>query len=261
VAFIAFALAAILIGAGVAGARWLVTRAFGIRTSFREMVNTTFDRGRPVLAYARALASIAAIYLACVIVFIPGYTGDTTVIDETSMRVTVRKSGPAAQAGIADGDRIVSVDGEAVTDWDQLKKLVAAHPNETIKVEVDRGGERKTFSVTTDGPKMYVGPYAEKKPVSAGWTLTVAFEAPYKVVSGIVRGVARSFGEKPELTGPVGISREMSAAKEEGMGTFFRLLGALASYQGFVVSLVLLSLAFMMSFAAKRTLPTSGNSS
>jgi hypothetical protein len=38
-------------------------------------------------------------------------------------------------------------------------------------------------------------------------------------------------------------------------------MGALASYQGALISMVLLSLAFFMGFVAKRTLPTSGNSS
>src|SRR5687768_9944197 len=153
-AAIGFALAALVIGAGVALARWLVSRAFGVRGTFRETVNTGAERGRPVLAYARALASIAGMYLGCVLLFIPGFTGGRMVVDEVSMRVTAAKDGPASRAGIETGDRIVAVNGEAVKDWDQLKKLVAAHPNETISVDVERGGEKKTFSVTTEGPKM-----------------------------------------------------------------------------------------------------------
>jgi membrane-associated protease RseP (regulator of RpoE activity) len=265
-ALVGFAIAALFIGAGVAAARWLVSRAFGVRGTFREVVNTGAERGRPALAYARALASIAGIYLACVLLFVPGFgCGGTAVVDDVSMRVTVMKDGPAERAGVVTGDRIVSVNGESVKDWDQLKRLVAAHPDETIAVDVERGPEKekekKTFSVTTVGPKMLVGPFVARKSLSGGEVLASSFRAPYGVVRGIVRGLARSFEEKPELSGPVGIAKEVSSASEEGPGTFFRLMGALASYQGALISMVLLGLAFFMGFVAKRTLPTSGNSS
>lgn len=262
-ALVGFAIAALFIGAGVAAARWLVSRAFGVRGTFRETVNTGAERGRPVLAYARAIGSIAGMYLACVLLFVPGFAGGRVVVDDVSMRVTVAKDGPAARAGIEDGDRIVSVNGEAAKDWDQLKRLVAAHPNETIAVDVERGADKqkKAFSVTTEGPKMKVAPFVEHQSLSAGEVLAASFAGPYEVVRGIVRGLARSFDEKPELSGPVGISREAAAASEQGSGTFFRLVAALASYQASLVALVLLSTAFFMGFVAKRTLPTSGNPS
>lgn len=47
----------------------------------------------------------------------------------------------------------------------------------------------------------------------------------------------------------------------EGAGTFFKLLAALASYQGATIGLALLVVAFFTGFVGKRTLPTSGNSS
>jgi membrane-associated protease RseP (regulator of RpoE activity) len=250
-ALVGFVLAALVIGGGVAVARWLVSRAFGVRGRFREMVDTGAERGRPLLAYARALGSIAGMYLGCVLLFIPGFTGGRMVVDEVSMRVTAAKDGPASRAGIETGDRIVAVNGEAVKDWDQLKKLVAAHPNETISVDVDRGGEKKAFSVTTEGPKMRVAPFIEHQSLSGGEVLSASFAAPYGVVRGIVRGLARSFDQRPELSGPVGISQEVTAASNEGSGTFFRLVGALASYQAALIAMVLLSVAFFMGFVRR----------
>lgn len=261
-ALVGFAIAALFIGAGVAAARWLVTRAFGIRAPFREMVDTNAERGRPALALARAFASIAGMYLGCVLLFVPGFAGGRMKVDETSMRVSVIKDGPASRAGILAGDRIVEVNGEKVVSWDQLKKLVASHPNETLQVDVERGAERRTFSVTADGPKIMIAPFAEHESLSAGEVLAASFTAPYEVARAMVRGVV---SPKPtELSGPVGVSKEVLAASREGPTTFFKVVAALASYQAAFIAVVLLGLAFFMGFAAnaaKRTLPTSGNSS
>jgi hypothetical protein len=151
------------------------------------------------------------------------------------------------------------VNGEKVTDWAQLKRLVGSHPDETISVDVDRGGERKTFSVTTEGSKIKVAPFIEHESLSGGEVLAAAFAAPFDVVRKIVRGFFVQY--EPELVGPVGVSKEVAAASKEGSGTFFRLVGALASYQGAFIAMVLLCMAFFMGFAGKRTLPTSGDSS
>lgn len=264
-AFLGFAFAAILIGLGVASGRWIATRAFGIRGAFREMVNTGEERGRPKLAFARLGAAMIAVYLACVLMFIPAFASGKPGVDEASMRVTVSPSGPAARAGIENGDRIVSVNGETPRDWDHLKKLVGAHPDEVIHVDVERAGEKKSFEVTTVGPKMMVGPFFEVKKLSAGEVLAASFAGPFEVVRGIVRGTVRMFSgsEKPELSGPVGITKEVNAAAQDNTGTFLRLIAGLASYQALFVDFALLIVAVAMSILPKRNsmLPTSGDSS
>lgn len=259
-ALVGFAFAGLLVVAGVIGARWLVSRAFGIQGTFRDRVDTGAERGHPLLAYARALASIAAIYLGCVLLFALGFaSGGRTVIDEKSMRVTVM-DGPAYRAGMETGDRIVSVDDETIADWDQLKKIVRTHDGETIVVVAERGAERKTFRVVVVDAKIRVGPYVQKDSLSTGKVLSESFAAPIGVIRAVVRGLFAA--PKPtELSGPVGITKEVDKAGQEGPGTFFTLLAALATYQGLLIGLVLLGIAFFTAFVGKRTLPTSGNSS
>jgi putative serine protease PepD len=54
--------------------------------------------------------------------------------------------GPAEQAGIRQGDRIVAIDGQKVVEPDDVSGAVSAkRPGQRIRVEVSRGGVRRTF--------------------------------------------------------------------------------------------------------------------
>ncbi len=52
---------------------------------------------------------------------------------------------PAAQAGLQAGDRIVSVDGTAVTRWDQVTPLIRQAAGSTLTLGVDRSGRQVTL--------------------------------------------------------------------------------------------------------------------
>jgi membrane-associated protease RseP (regulator of RpoE activity) len=47
---------------------------------------------------------------------------------------------PAQAAGFKIGDRIVAIDGRAMTSWDQITSYVQAHPNQRLDVTVERQG-------------------------------------------------------------------------------------------------------------------------
>ena len=61
---------------------------------------------------------------------------------------TVTYQGAAWEAGLAQGDRIMSVDGVPVTDWQHWVMLVRAAPATPLSVQVDRDGESSTIQVT-----------------------------------------------------------------------------------------------------------------
>lgn len=56
--------------------------------------------------------------------------------------------GPAGEAGILPGDRIVEVAGAPVTSWSGLSDVVTELPGQTVPVVVDRGGEEVTTTAT-----------------------------------------------------------------------------------------------------------------
>ncbi|WP_133717912.1 RIP metalloprotease RseP [Methylocaldum gracile] len=60
----------------------------------------------------------------------------------------VESGGAAERAGLQAGDRLVSVDGRPIRTWREWVDHVRAHPNASLEVVVERGGERLSRSVT-----------------------------------------------------------------------------------------------------------------
>jgi regulator of sigma E protease len=179
-------------------------------------------------------------FFASVLFFIGFMIAGKPVQDPGSMRIFVDPDGPAAAAHIKDGDRILSVNGEAVANWEDMKKAVSAHPGEAIDMLVETDGKPWHASVVPEpvgakaAGKILIGPYSHNEPVSVGEAVALSVVEPPKIVIELVRGLARvvTGKEKPELSGPVGITREMAKAVRSGPGPAFELLGALSAYLG-----------------------------
>ena len=55
---------------------------------------------------------------------------------------------PAMAAGLKDGDRILSVDGRAITKWDEVSSAIRESQGRTMTWVVQRGDEQVTISIT-----------------------------------------------------------------------------------------------------------------
>lgn len=62
---------------------------------------------------------------------------------------------PAAAAGFRAGDRVVSVDGAALTRWSDFTRLISEHPNQALSVQVERDGSRQTLTLTPQLTQRY----------------------------------------------------------------------------------------------------------
>lgn len=63
---------------------------------------------------------------------------------------------PGAQAGLQPGDRIVSIDGTAITSWEQSTAIIRDSAGDALSVVVERDGAEKTLSLTPLLTERYV---------------------------------------------------------------------------------------------------------
>jgi regulator of sigma E protease len=55
---------------------------------------------------------------------------------------------PAKKAGLQKGDRIVAIDDRPIDGWNAMKEVISHSKGEPLAIQVDRGGEIRTFALT-----------------------------------------------------------------------------------------------------------------
>lgn len=171
---------------------------------------------------------------------------ETTVyqigVEETAPVITAVMSGsPAMAAGFENGDRVVSIEGQSISTWGQMTKLVRDNPNTPLRVEVQRGNRVLTLTVTPGAEKVVV----DGKPAEIG---KIGISGPGRSVikasnpvNALYEGLRATWGWT-ELTA-VGLYKmvvgEISASNIGGPLTIANISGEAASQGAFsIVSLI-----------------------
>lgn len=108
--------------------------------------------------------------------------------------------GPAAQAGLEPGDRVVAVDGRAVATWQQLSRLVRQSPGQPLLLQVERGDEAFTASLTPEA--RYLGD-RELGRMGASLDARTAGDVPRERLTPSA-AVAYGFGQSWEIVALMG---------------------------------------------------------
>ena len=81
----------------------------------------------------------------------------TVGVEETPPLVTsVMHGSPASTAGFQAGDRVVTIEGQAIYTWAQMTTQVKEHPQKPLRLEVLRKGQRIPLTVTPTAEKVTV---------------------------------------------------------------------------------------------------------
>jgi regulator of sigma E protease len=155
-------------------------------------------------------------------------------------RVELLPDGVAKSAQMKDGDKIVSINGTRIETWDQMREMILASPNKPLEVTIERKGKQQTLRVTPapkgegGGGQIGVRPVADMVPMSAKAAAVRSVVEPAKVVELLVVSLARivTGKDKPQLSGPVGIVREVGRAAQRSWADYLYLLGLLSAYLG-----------------------------
>jgi len=138
---------------------------------------------------------------------------------------------PAGEAGLAPGDRIVAVDGEIVTTWSEMSRLIQLSAGREVRLTVDRSGSELTYIVE---PSVEIATSEYEHAVKLGVTAAIgtAFAQTWNVTTKILRFlerlVTRAISPK-YLAGPVGILHMTGVAAQQGLATYLGLLAVLSA--------------------------------
>ncbi|KPA92817.1 MULTISPECIES: sigma E protease regulator RseP [Pseudomonas] len=155
--------------------------------------------------------------------------------------------GPAQAAGLKTGDRLLSLDGEAVNDWQQVVDWVRIRPDTKIVLHVERDGAQIDLPVTlaSRGEGKAATGYLGAGVKAADWPPQMLREVSYGPVAAIGEGARRTwtmsvltldslkkmlFGELSvkNLSGPITIAKVAGASAQSGVADFLNFLAYLS---------------------------------
>ncbi|HXH12270.1 MAG TPA: RIP metalloprotease RseP [Alphaproteobacteria bacterium] len=190
----------------------------------------------PLANFALAIAIFAAVHW----VGIP-----TPEISELPEVGEVMADSPAMQAGLQKGDRILTVDGRPVSQWEDLVDIIHRHANVPLQLRIERGGQELDVTVTPkpgtvikDLEEVEVGligvsPHVEvdiirySAPVALWKGVEKTWEVSALTVVSLVKMVQGKISPR-HLAGPVGIFQMAGQQAKVGLLPLLSLMAVLS---------------------------------
>jgi len=156
----------------------------------------------------------------------------------TPRLTAVSEDGAGAKAGLEVGDLLVSLEGQKISEWDQVVEAIQQHPNTPIELQIERNGENVSLTMIPDSrelaDKRVIG-FAGIAPEVAEWPENYRFDLQFGVIDSVGKAVEKT-GQVISLTismlkklivGDVGLnnlSGPISIAKGAGMTADYGLV-------------------------------------
>ncbi|WP_366921671.1 RIP metalloprotease RseP [Metallumcola ferriviriculae] len=177
---------------------------------------------------------ILAVILFVVVFMVLGVPSDANVVG----RVLPDK--PAAEAGLMAGDRITAVDGQKVTNWMDLVRIIHNKADQEISLSIVRNGDEREFTAVPQlDPEYNVGLIG----IEQSWerhglfgAIWLGLEQSYEITKLILVGFIQTFtGQiEAEVSGPVGIYSLVGQAMKFGFGTLLNFTALLSLNLGLI---------------------------
>ncbi|NNN27735.1 MULTISPECIES: sigma E protease regulator RseP [Pseudomonas] len=157
------------------------------------------------------------------------------------------EKGPAKAAGLQIGDRIVTLDGRQVTDWQEVVSRVRAMPERKVILEVERAGRNQELALTLAAKgegKARTG-YLGAGVAGGQWPPEMLREVSYGPVAAVGQALSRTWSMSlltldslkkmvlgqlsvKNLSGPITIAKVAGASAQSGVGDFLHFLAYLS---------------------------------
>jgi regulator of sigma E protease len=155
--------------------------------------------------------------------------------------------GPAQTAGLRTGDKLLALDGEPVSEWQQVVDRVRERPNARITLRIERDGAPLEVPLTlaTRGEGDEAAGYLGAGVKGIDWPPQMLREVSYGPLAAVAEGARRTwtmsvltldslkkmlFGELSvkNLSGPITIAKVAGASAQSGLGDFLNFLAYLS---------------------------------
>jgi regulator of sigma E protease len=161
---------------------------------------------RLMVILAGAIMNFILAYVFIVSIFLTEPLPTTTV-------GSLAENMPAVEAGIEEGDTIISINGEEIDYWNDVTKNIAYSDETTFNVIVDRNGEEisyQLFGQESEGfIKIGVGPTFEKNPKLAfSYGLRDFLDKSTMIFDGFIQLITGKISPD-QVSGPVGIFKQV----------------------------------------------------
>jgi len=158
----------------------------------------------------------------------------------------VMANSAAARAGMQVNDRIISIDGTPVHTFEDVQRIISAHPDETLPVTIKRDDQEKTLSVVIDehevgGHKVGMlgirGAAAEYQRLSPPEALvggvTQTWQVTAETIGGLWQMVSGQRGTG-DLGGPLRIAQLSGQVAQLGLGSLVSFIAVLSVNLGLI---------------------------
>jgi regulator of sigma E protease len=153
---------------------------------------------------------------------------------------------PAAKAGLMVKDRVLSIRNEPITTFEDLQRIVTEHPGQTLPMVIERDGQKRDISVTTDsrvsgfhqvgllGVRGGVTEYRHVSVPAAVWGgIRQTWIITAETFNGIGQMISGTRGTE-ELGGPLRIAQLSGQVAQLGMASLVSFIGLLSVNLGLI---------------------------
>ena len=132
---------------------------------------------------------------------------------------------PAAQAGLVVGDRIISVNENEITSWQEFVKIIQVNANNKLTLGYEHQGKLQTAIVIPEYDEkanrgiIGIMPQLDKYHPGVIEAVGLSFKQTYMVASNMVVGIAQMITGKvaAEVAGPIGVAQMAGEVAQLGL--------------------------------------------
>jgi regulator of sigma E protease len=169
--------------------------------------------------------------------------GDTTIVQQQVIASEVIKGSPADRAGVKPEDYIISLNGIAVQNADQLAALTKSHAGKVVNIVVGENGQQKTVQAKLNTSSIAGEGYAgigmgEQVLRRSTWSaplvgIGVTAQFTWATLQGLGQTITELAGRNfqaagQNVAGPVGIFAILQRSSQLGFGAVLFLIGLIS---------------------------------